>query len=279
MGFVQPGFVVAIIHNGKIIREQNSDNERTVRIPFGSEYQIRIWNKTRARAFARVMIDGTEVVSGKLILSAGEKMDLERFVIDGDMSKGSRFKFVEAGNSAVQDPTAKENGELEVIFEPEDDRLSRLSGIFTGQIGHSGIGGSASGGGILRGMSFNSQPTFGGVVNSTTTGATMDSLDISCSTGDKGATVEGSQSTQAFMTSHVDFPTLAPVSLKIRIRGPKTEQPKVYGGGEVSPTWQYNGQVAGGLMYCGKVVKGIQSVKIDGEGVHVTIPLSAMTFR
>lgn len=284
--FVQPGFVVAIIHDGKIIREQKDNDQRTVHLPFGSEYLVRIWNKTDTRAYARVLIDGTEVLSGKLILGPKEKVDLERFCIDGDLEKGKRFKFVEAGHGDVQDPTSKDNGMLEVIFEQEDTITEALLASIARPRGW-----GSTGGGILRGMSFNSELLFsspGAATNcSLPIGEPVEMVGGACA-GEVGATIEGSQSSQGFQMTNTAFRTFAPVPVRIRMRGPKVkekifvgpiEQPAVYGSGQVGPTWEYNGQVAGGLRYCGKPLKDIHSVRIDGEGVHITIPLSQMTFR
>lgn len=205
------GFVVSIIgSNGKVIRESNVNNQRVVRLPFDSEYKIRIQNKNLSRAYAKVLIDGTEVHTGKFILRGNSSLDLERFDLDGNLSSGRKFKFVPLTNSDVQDPTSKENGILEVIFEEEIVSSYKTLTSFpnTGVLrGMSGMGGMGSFSDGVIGSSF----AFNNAVEGSNV-ATNSAVNL-------GATVEGGISTQAFCVSHENFATRSPVSIKIKMSG------------------------------------------------------------
>jgi hypothetical protein len=82
--------VASVKCKGKIMREQDD----TVFLPFGEEYSILLKNLNTQKAHIKVEIDGEIVIDG-LLLSPNESVDLERYVIDNDLSKGPRFKFIE----------------------------------------------------------------------------------------------------------------------------------------------------------------------------------------
>jgi len=82
-------FVVTIKCKGKILREK----DRSVYLPFGSEYSILMKNLSERRALVDVEIDGESVIQGKLIIDANSSMELERYV--KDLNVGNRFKFIE----------------------------------------------------------------------------------------------------------------------------------------------------------------------------------------
>lgn len=200
------GFVVSIIgSNGKVIRESNVNNQRVARLPFDSEYKIRIQNKNLTRAYAKVLIDGTEVHTGKFILRGNSSVDLERFDLDGNLSSGRKFKFVPLTNSDVQDPTSKENGILEVIFEEEFESTYKTLTSFP----HAGVLRGMSG--VSTGSIIGSSFAFNSAVEGSNV-ATNSSVNL-------GATVEGDLSTQAFMVSHEHFSTRPPISIKIKMSG------------------------------------------------------------
>lgn len=83
-------FVCAIRVNGKILREDNG----TVAIPFGSEYEIRLKNLNSVKAQVRVSIDGEEATDW-LVMSPNSTLDLEGFLRKGNLKVGNRFKFIE----------------------------------------------------------------------------------------------------------------------------------------------------------------------------------------
>lgn len=88
----------AIKVNGKVLREFKD----TVYVPFGSEYTILIKNLHTQRAVINIFIDGDNVVPGGLVLNAGQEVDLERSIKNGNLNEGNRFKFIER-TGAVED--------------------------------------------------------------------------------------------------------------------------------------------------------------------------------
>lgn len=110
-------YIMALMVDGKIQKE--SDNG-TVLVPFGSEYVIRLKNKLRKRAVADVWIDGKVAAQG-IVVDANGTVDLERFVADGNLSEGKRFKLARLTDSKVDQPNDSENGSIEVNFYPEKD--------------------------------------------------------------------------------------------------------------------------------------------------------------
>lgn len=306
--YVAPGFVVSIIHNNKPIRELSEEGKRITRIPFGSEYAIRLKNKSHARAYTKVYIDGTDVTgAGKIILNAGQTLDLERFLEDAH--SGKKFKFVEASNGAVQDPTSGANGHVQVVFEPEDtvaELKKTLSNVCKRAPG--GIAGVQDMSGILRGAGFlghHHQPAqaadhvnvntggasgyvgYGAGVAPTSTlitnavgGIGMGHTYVDypmpqeVSLSDAGATVEGSHSSQGFSISHENFATLPSVTIDLWIKGPKVELPQAPLL-KLDVSWVFR-VGAKGLqeVVCGGVSLPMSQVDYtswDGEVAHTTV--------
>lgn len=83
--------VASIKANGKVLREFKD----TVYIPFGSEYSILLKNLNTVRALINIYIDGDNVVPGGLVLNAGQEVDLQRAIRNGNLSEGNKFKFIE----------------------------------------------------------------------------------------------------------------------------------------------------------------------------------------
>ena len=81
----------AIKVNGKVLREFKD----TAYIPFGSEHTILIKNLNTVRALVNIYIDGDNIVPGGLVLNAGQEIDLERSVKNGNLNSGNKFKFIE----------------------------------------------------------------------------------------------------------------------------------------------------------------------------------------
>ena len=115
-------FVVAIrkAGSGEVLRDIKGKNgERDVFIPFGSEYEIYVKNKSLYNVAAQVFIDGMDAFGGqKIVIKAGDSTVLKRFMVDGDKDKGKRFKFVsvESGHEGIVDPDSRENGLIQVKF-------------------------------------------------------------------------------------------------------------------------------------------------------------------
>ena len=82
---------VAIKVNGKVLREFKDK----VYLKFGSEYSILIKNLNSVRAIFNIKIDGQDVVPGGLVLNANQEIDLERWIKNGNLTTGNKFKFIE----------------------------------------------------------------------------------------------------------------------------------------------------------------------------------------
>ena len=81
----------AIKVGGHVLKEFKD----TVYIPFGSEYSILLKNLNTVRALINIYIDGDNVVPGGLVLNAGQEVDLQRAIRNGNMNEGNKFKFIE----------------------------------------------------------------------------------------------------------------------------------------------------------------------------------------
>jgi hypothetical protein len=113
----QSKLVASLKANGKILREFKD----TVYIPFGSEYSFLIKNLNTTRALVNIFIDGEDVVDGGLVLNAGQEVDLERYVKNGNLSAGNRFKFIERTSAIENGPRGAklEDGLVRIEFQFE----------------------------------------------------------------------------------------------------------------------------------------------------------------
>jgi hypothetical protein len=82
-------YVLALKIGGKILRESN---ER-VELPFGYEYSVLIKNLHGVRATAALTVNGSEI--GTFIVPANGEIEVERFMKNGNMHAGNKFKFIE----------------------------------------------------------------------------------------------------------------------------------------------------------------------------------------
>lgn len=88
----QNKFVGAIKVDGKVLREDKG----TVTIPFGSEYSVYLKNLNSVRAMVKVSVDGQDATEGTwLVVSPNSNIELERFIRNGNLQAGNRFKFIE----------------------------------------------------------------------------------------------------------------------------------------------------------------------------------------
>jgi hypothetical protein len=113
----QSKLVASLKANGKILREFKD----TVYIPFGSEYSILIKNLNTQRACVNVFLDGENVVPGGLVINAGQEIDLERWIKNGNLSEGNRFKFIERTTAIENGPRGikLEDGLIRIEFQFE----------------------------------------------------------------------------------------------------------------------------------------------------------------
>ena len=85
-------FVASLKVGGKILREQSG----IVALPFGSEYDILLKNLNSRRALAKVTVNGQDATEDtKLILGPNSTLELQRFIKNGNLNSGNRFKFIE----------------------------------------------------------------------------------------------------------------------------------------------------------------------------------------
>lgn len=88
----QNKFVVAIKHDGKILREIGD----VVKLPFGSEFTVLVKNLNSRRAKFDLHIDGTDVLGGRsIVVNANSESEIKRFVTNNNSNVGNAFKFIE----------------------------------------------------------------------------------------------------------------------------------------------------------------------------------------
>jgi hypothetical protein len=112
--------VASLKANGKILREFKD----TVYIPFGSEYSFLLKNLHTQRAVVNIFIDGDNIVEGGLVINAGQEVNLERYIKNGNLTEGNRFKFIER-TAAIEDGPRGiklEDGLIRIEFQYEQPR-------------------------------------------------------------------------------------------------------------------------------------------------------------
>lgn len=209
----QNKLVAALKANGKVLREMKD----TVYIPYNSEYSILLKNLNTVRAIAHITIDGTDVIPGGLVISAGQEIDIERFVSNGNLSQGNRFKFIERTAGIEEYRGVKlEDGIVRIEFQYEkvyqrQDGMQWNKQIFRDGPYYGGVlMGQAQGnsGEYTKGMLGNtvSANAVNISTNSTLRGMTQDSFatpisaSYSAPPNEAGITVPGSVSDQKFST-------------------------------------------------------------------------------
>lgn len=216
MGYLN-GYIASIIVKKQPLREFKYNERRTVKVPFGSEYILRLKNKSKDPALVEVAIDGTDVLNGsQLVLKAGETIDLERFV--DDKSNGKKFKYISleqgAATGEIDDPYREENGLIRVIFHKASETLSLPSFTLNRQNCDQTTWNTSNPitytDGILRSGSDTIYGSSLGASRGLMSSDTVSNASMDCNfvatTGccandlpvDKGATIEGSDSSQSF---------------------------------------------------------------------------------
>lgn len=187
---------VAIKTQGRVLRE----NKDVVLIPFSSEYSILLKNLNTVRAVVNVYIDGENVVPGGLVLNAGQEVNLERSIKNGNLSEGNKFKFIERTGAVEQHRGIKlEDGLVRVEYQFEHVyRPSVLDSAWNAKMYGSPTTGSPH---ILRGLSTSTAEYSATVMTNNMTVASA-----SFAPNDVGITVPGSKSDQKFQTASW-FPT------------------------------------------------------------------------
>ena len=197
--------VASIKSKGKVLREFKD----TVYIPFASEYSILLKNLNTTRAVVSVFIDGENAVPGGLVIDPGRTVDLERWIKNGNLSEGNKFKFIERTGAIEDGPRGikLEDGLIRVEYQFEQPRpviqpLWDATKIY---------GNVYASGGITRGISGSTGdwagPASATYSSVTASGATLNSVNVSAQAAsfqnEVGITVPGSKSEQKFVTAHV----------------------------------------------------------------------------
>ncbi len=123
--------VASIKVKGKILREFKD----TVYIPFASEYSILLKNLNTVRAVVNVFIDGENAVPGGLVIDPGRSVDLERWIKNGNLTEGNRFKFIERTAKIEEGPRGikEEDGLIRIEYQFELPRpVINVGSIFGG---------------------------------------------------------------------------------------------------------------------------------------------------
>jgi hypothetical protein len=124
--------VASIKVKGKILREFKD----TVYIPFASEYSILLKNLNTVRAVVNVFVDGENAVPGGLVIDPGRSVDLERWIKNGNLTEGNRFKFIERTTKIEEGPRGikEEDGLIRVEYQFELPRpVINVNNIIGGQ--------------------------------------------------------------------------------------------------------------------------------------------------
>lgn len=212
--------VAAIKSKGKILREFGD----TVYIPFGSEYSILIKNLHTVRAVVHINIDDTDVVPGGLVVQPKQEIDLERWIKNGNLTEGNRFKFIErTGNIENYRGIGACDGLVQIEFQFEQD-FPRPRIAFPSPANNISIDS------VYRAKSLDLPPTSNNVSyisNVSATSAVYDSHNGSATVNDIGITVPGSKSTQQFSISSW-FPTeMTKHSIVLKLLGETEENKKI----------------------------------------------------
>ena len=200
--------VASLKANGKILREFKD----TVYIPFGSEYSFLLKNLHTTRAVVNIFIDGDNIVEGGLVLDPGREVDLERYVKNGNLSAGNRFKFIER-TAAIEDGprgVKLEDGLIRIEFQYEQPRpVINLNRNWIAASGSTLASYNVNG--AMRGVDFSKN----GSVTAQAAGAAIDKYcadngimntselhdgSATMDWNDVGITVPGSRSEQKFQT-------------------------------------------------------------------------------
>lgn len=205
--------VASIKANGKVLREFKD----TVYIPFGSEYSILLKNLNTVRALINIYIDGDNVVPDGLVLNAGQEVDLQRAIRNGNLSEGNKFKFIERTSNIEDHRGIKlEDGLIRVEYQfekvyPKQPNLTwtqtpySYNGYPTWTVNNS----------VLRGSAADATPSYmQGTVTCSDMAYTAMDMEVvataSASTAtsfnaapqsETGITVPGSKSDQKFVTA------------------------------------------------------------------------------
>ena len=200
----QSKLVSSLKANGKILREFKD----TVFVNFGSEYTVYMKNLNTKRALVNVFIDGEDMTPGGIVLNAGQEIDLERSIKNGNLREGNKFKFIERTGAIENHRGIKlEDGLVRVEYQFELYDMNQF--FHSNQIMqkyYRGIGGSTGDWAGPMGATYSTTNISGSASMDTSwitaSGASLNSVQAqSMPANDVGITVAGSKSTQSFTTT------------------------------------------------------------------------------
>lgn len=204
-------FVVSVKVGGRILREHDRDH---VYLPFGSEYSILLKNMQNRKVSVSIKIDGNDVLDGHtLLINPKMTLELERFIVNGNLSTGPRFKFIEKTEQIsehrgdriddgiieinyqfeVDQPVSKPHLPIKEIHHYHHQSWPTYGGTYT--FGGTGDLTRSSGGDNAR-SAFSSNVTGQSVSGGQESNVVADSLD-------DGITVQGADSNQQFHYGHI----------------------------------------------------------------------------
>jgi hypothetical protein len=196
----QEKMACAIKVAGKILREHGEN----VYLPFGSEYSLFIKNLNTRRVCVKIEIDGQDAVEGGVIIGGNNYIDLERFVKEGQLDKGNRFKFIERNERVEQTRgIGLEDGIIRLEFEYEKEYAKYSPHVL---LGGGGQPSTLFGSTLYRDTSqyigtYNGSRASSGMQGSMNVSASSGQLMNTSGVNDAGITVPGSVSEQKFTTT------------------------------------------------------------------------------
>ena len=201
--------VASIKSKGKVLREFKD----TVYIPFASEYSILIKNLNTVRALVNVFIDGENAVPGGLVINPGQSIDLERWIKNGNLTEGNKFKFIERTQAIEDGPRGikLEDGLLRIEYQFEIPRPVLNIPTWTSSTLTRGISGSTGDWASPMGATYS------------TTNASLNSFNVTASgasfKNETGITVPGSKSTQTFAETTIGMLDLQKHNIVLKLVG------------------------------------------------------------
>lgn len=205
--------VASIKANGKVLREFKD----TVYIPFGSEYSILLKNLNTVRALINIYIDGDNIVPGGLVLNAGQEIDLQRAIRNGNMNEGNKFKFIERTGKIEDHRGVKlEDGLIRVEYQFEKVYPKYQPAIWTTTPNWQPTSMDSYYGDVMRSATAAAPKSMSGTITCSDASYAMTSMAVGSATinasaaaqsynaapqTETGITVAGSKSEQKFVTA------------------------------------------------------------------------------
>jgi hypothetical protein len=196
--------VASVKCGGKVMREHGD----TVYLPYGNEYSVLLKNLSSQRALVNIEIDGQNVVPGGLIVNSNQSIDLERFVLNNDLSQGPRFKFIEK-TERISDTRGDrvDDGIIRISYKYEyafNNQLNTNYWLKTSHLYDTRVGGTVYGSGINSLLGSCDNMVYSASVSKGPVGIRgMEGPRGDVGNNDAGITTYGSESNQKFTTGNI----------------------------------------------------------------------------